>query len=477
MPDEPPPLVSAADWANTPPAVREAFLTVVDMVRQLSVEVQQLRVRVNQTSKNSSKPPSSDPPDRPPPPARRASARKQGAQPGHPDQQRPLLPPDQVHEIITLQPSACPVCQTTLPPDLPDVSPVIRSQVCELPPMAAQITEYQQRTVCCPTCCQPVQAHRPAEAPPGAFGPRLTAFVALLHGRYRLSTRETAAFLAEVSGVDIGVGSIVTSCTRISAALEAADAAIQQVVQQQPIVHVDETSWRQQQQHGWLWVAVSPIATCFRIDARRSGQALRRLIGEAYPGIVHSDRGSAYHVVPTPQRQLCWAHLLRNLQGLVDYGHADSWWAQRMLVEAQAIFTAWHAYRCKLFDRPALQQALLPVRQALAELLQQSAMAAWETLRTFARDLQRHWEALWTFSRVEGVEPTNNLAERALRPAVLWRKSCFGTQSAGGSRFVERLLSVGATCRQQGRNLLRFLTESVVAAWAGQPAPALFPTP
>ncbi len=192
--------------------------------------------------------------------------------------------------------------------------------------------------------------------------------------------------------------------------------------------------------------------------------------------MVHSDRGSAYHGVANTQRQLCWAHLLRNLQGLVDQGHAESWWAQRLLVKAQSVFTAWQAYRCGLFDRPALQQALLPVRVAWEELLHHSAMAAWETLRKFARDLQRHWEALWAFSRIEGVEPTNNVAERALRPAVLWRKGCFGTQSAAGSRFVERMLSVRATCIQQGRQLFRFLVEAVQAAWTGQPAPSIFGT-
>ncbi len=474
---DPPPLISADDWVATPPAVQALLRELMDMVRTLSVEVQDLRIRVNQTSKNSSQPPSSDPPSAPPPPARRASGRKRGAQPGHADQQRPLLPPDQVHAIVTVQPSACPVCHATWSAQLPDAAPTLCTQVVELPPMTAHITEYRLHTVCCPACTTLVTAPRPADMPPGCFGPRLTALVGLLHGRYRLSTRETAAFLAEVSGITISQGSIVMSCTRLSTALEGVDAAIQSAVQHQAHLHVDETSWREQQQRGWLWVAVSPIATCFRIDARRSRHALQRLIGDTYPGIVHSDRGSAYHAVPNTHRQLCWAHLMRNLQGLVDHGHADSWWAHRMLVQARAVFTAWHAYRCTLFDRPALQQALLPVRLALAELLQHSAMAVWTKLRKFARDLQRHWDALWTFSRVEGVEPTNNVAERALRPAVLWRKQCFGTQSATGSRFVERLLSVRATCAQQGRNLFAFLTEAVMAAWRDRPAPLLVPIP
>ncbi len=378
---------------------------------------------------------------------------------------------------MLLQPTDCLACHTALPPDLPDAAPPIRTQVWEVPPISPHITEYQQRTLCCPICHHHVQAGRPVGAPPGAFGPRLTALIGLLHGRYRLSARETVAFLAEVTGVDVSTGRIMRSCARVSAAVAPVDVAIQGAVAHQPILHVDETGWHEGGQRGWLWVAVSPAATCFRIDRSRSRHALRRLIGEAYGGLVHADRGSAYTALPTQQRQVCWAHLVRNLQGLVDQGHAESRWAQHMLVEARALFAAWHAYQGGFFDQVALQMALIPVRVALADLLAIRAIAPWSKLRKLARELGRSWDALWWFSRVAGVEPTNSVAERALRPAVLWRKGCFGTQSALGSRFVERILSVGATCRQQGRNLLTFLTQSVGAAWAGQPAPSLLPAP
>jgi len=317
----------------------------------------------------------------------------------------------------------------------------------------------------------------PEVAPPGAFGPRLTALMGLLHGRYRLSTREAVAFLAEVCGVEVSLGSITTSCGRLSAALAPVDAAIQATVQMQPHLWVDETSWREQSHRSWLWVAVSPAATLFRIDASRSQAALQRLIGEWYRGIVHSDRGSAYHTLADRQRQLCWGHLLRNMQGLVDHQHSESIWAQRMMMQGQQLFVAWRAYRSGVFDQIALQQALLPLRLALHELLTIGVRRPWSKLQAFCRDLLTHWDALWTFSRVEGLEPTNNTAERALRPAVVWRKSCYGTQSAAGSRFVERMLSVRATCAQQGRNLFAFLTDVVCATWAGQPAPAIFCTP
>jgi transposase len=174
---------------------------------------------------------------------------------------------------------------------------------------------------------------------------------------------------------------------------------------------------------------------------------------------------------------LCWAHLIRNLQGLIDQQHAESIWAQRLLEWTRDIFTAWQAYRSGLYDQIALQQALLPVRLALHDLLLAGAQRPWTKLQAFCQDLLTHWDGLWTFVRVEGLEPTNNAAEQALRPAVIWRKSCYGTQSGLGSRFVERMLSVRATCAQQGRNLFAFLTDAVRAAWLGQPAPSIFCTP
>jgi transposase len=476
--DEPPPLVSAADWAKTPPQVQQAFLTLVEMVQMLSAEVQELRVRVTQTSRNSSKPPSSDPPSAPPAAVPRVPrGRKAGAQQGHPDQQRPLLPPEQVDTIVVLRPNTCPSCHTTFAPDLPLSGPTWYCQIWELPPIRAHLTEYQQQTLCCPTCQHAVTADLPADVPPGAFGARATALIGLLHGRYRLSARETTAFLSEVCGLPLSLGSVISSCQRLSCALAPIDAAIQACVQTQPYVWVDETSWRQKQQSAWLWVGVSPIATCFRIDRSRSQAARQRLLGEAYGGIVHSDRAHAYGDLPLRQRQMCWAHLLRNFQGLLDQQHVESWWAQRMLSQARLLFAAWGWFRAGWFDRIALQQALIPVRTALRDLLEQGGQSAWQPLRRLSRRLLRTWDALWMFSQVEGIEPTNNMAERALRPAVVWRKSCFGTQSAEGSRFVERMLSVRATCVQQGQNLFRLLVAALHAAWTGAPAPTLVPTP
>jgi len=292
-----------------------------------------------------------------------------------------------------------------------------------------------------------------------------------------LSLDDVVEFLADVCQLPLSSASIVLGCDRVSAALAPVDAAIQAAVQTQPHVNVDETSWPTETRKGWLWVAVSAIAVCFRICTGRGQDELRALLGDSYRGIVGSDRLSAYKLVPNGQRQLCWSHLLRNLLGLQERYVDECGWAQQMLSQTDALFFAWHAYKDGWFDQVALHQALMSVRLAMQELLRVGSGSPYPKIASFSRELLLQWEALWTFSRVEGVAPTNNAAERALRPAVLWRKGCFGSRSAEGCRFVERLLSVRATCAQQERALFAFITAAVRAAWAGEVAPTLIPVP
>ena len=476
--------VSPDDWAKMPEAGQLALLSLLDIVRsqsarlrELETLVRELQAKLGQTSRTSSKPPSSDPPSTPPPPPRTPRGRKAGGQLGHEGHQRPLVPPEALTEAIEMLPQHCPSCQSALPADLPDAGPLRRTQVWELPPIEPLIIEYRQHTVCCPRCQQFVTAELPEDAPPGAFGPRATALMALLRGRFRLSLDEVVEFFGDVCQLPLGSASIVRGCERVSAALAPIDAAIHEAVQMQPHVNVDETSWPTETRKGWLWVAVSAVAVCFRICSGRGQEELRALLGAFYRGIVTSDRLSAYKLLPNGQRQLCWAHLIRNLLGLQERYADESGWAEQMLRQSEALFFAWHAYKDGWYDQVALQQALLPIRLAMQQLLRAGMDSRYSKIASLSRELLAQWEALWTFSQVEGVEPTNNAAERALRPAVLWRKGSFGSRSAEGCRFVERLLSVRATCQQQERAMFAYLTAAVAAAWAGCQAPTLIGAP
>lgn len=467
--------ISAEDWATTPPAVQATLRLLLERVAALESDLRDLRAKVNHNSQNSSKPPSSDPPSAPPRPKSTPRGRKAGAQPGHPGHSRPLLPPEQVDEFVPCYPVQCQHCLEPLSPTLRDVCQILRTQVWEIPAIIPHITEYQQHSVCCPACGTIAQGSRPHDAAPGGYGPRATALAAFFHGRLRLSERETADALSDVCGLPISVGSVVRCCERTTDALAAVYDTLQTLQQQQKVINADETSWKEALKRAWLWVAVSAVATVFLLTLNRKRESLQRLVGADYAGIIGSDRHTAYNGRDASLRQVCWSHLSRNLAAIAEYGHPDSFWASEMLDEVDKVFEHWYAYRNSVIDRAGLQAALIPVQSAIREALERGQQIRWQRISGLSRELLALWEGLWVFVSTEGVEPTNNAAERALRPAVLWRKGCFGTRSEAGSRFVERMLTVSATCAQHDRHLLTFLTDAIAAHWSGLPAPVLVP--
>ena len=472
-----PPLgISPADWEATPPTVRALLLSLLTQLQHLQTQVSDLQAQLKQHSGNSSRPPSSDPPSAPPRPAVPPTGRKRGAQPGHPGRHRELLPPDQVTELVVHLPSACPHCQHTLRDALPTTAPVLRQQVWELPPVEPTVTEHQFPTVTCPHCHQAVRAERPPEVPPGSFGPQVVALVALLHGRYRVSTREIVLLLTDLCGIPLSLGSVPALYQTVSTALAPVYSEVQSTVQAQAVANVDETSWKESHQQRYLWVAVTLVASLFMLG-RRSRDAFTNLLGACFGGIVGSDRYSAYAHLPLEQRQVCWAHLKRDWQFFRERDGPVGEWGEAAMGQIEALFANWHRFRHGEGDRATLQREMVPVEAELRRLVEQGRdEVPWEKARGFCRELLLVWPALWTFVDVEGVEPTNNAAERALRPAVLWRKGCYGTDSTDGSRFVERILTVTTTCRQQKQHVLPFIADAVRAYWAGLPVPTLLPT-
>jgi transposase len=480
---EPPNGITPTAWQHTPPAVRTLVRALQQQVAAFQIQVQtfqaqvtELEVRLHQHSGNSSRPPSSDPPSAPKRPARPPRGRRRGGQPGHPGHFRPPVPPEQVDQVIVHPPAACPHCQAELPPDLPPVGAPRTQQVWELPPVRPLVTEHRFPTVTCPHCPHLVSAPAPPDVPPGAFGPYLTALVGLLQGRYRLSARECAALLGEVLGVPLGLGSVPALCQQVSGALTAPYQEAAALLPAQPVANVDETGWKQAGQRRWLWGAVTATVTLFRVAPQRNTAALQALLGPGFRGVIGSDRYKAYAPWPLEKRQLCWAHLLRDVRAFADRAGPGGEWGTTGLGHIQELFAAWPAFRAGLTDRAGLQAALAPVQAAVRAWLRAGLGLALPAAAQFSRALLTRDAALWTFAYVEGVEPTNNAAERALRPAVLWRKGCFGAVSDAGNEFVARVLTVIATCRQQGRHLWTFLGDAVQAYWAKRSAPRLVPT-
>jgi transposase len=442
---------------------------------QLRTRVQGLEARLGQNSTNSSRPPSADPPSVPPARPAPPTGRRRGGQPGHPPHQRALLPPEQVDTVVGHWPTHCRGCQAPLAPAA--VGEPVRHQVTELPPVRAVVTEHQLHHVRCDTCGATTCAVLPAGVPAGAFGPRLQATVAVLAGRYRLSRREVAAVCRDVLGAPLAVGSVDRLCQATAQALAAPVVALQAAVQQAPIAHADETGWREAGQRRWLWVVVTAVATVFTLAPSRGRGVIQGLLGEAFAGYLISDRWAAYTWVDPTRRQVCWAHLKRDFQKRVDYGGPGRVIGQDALRLLAGLFGAWADLRADPTQRERFGRRARQYQWRLRRVLETGQQCGCDQTANFCTAVLKLWPALWTFVTVPGVEPTNNAAEQAIRPAVLWRKGSFGTQSAAGNCFVERLLSVAATCKQQDRSLLAYLTAVCTAAQAGHLIPSLLPTP
>ncbi len=444
----------------------------------LQDRIRELEARLGQTSANSSRPPSSDPPQAPARPKAPPSGRRRGGQPGHRGAHRALLPVEQVDDVVVVVPAVCRHCgQRFSETAARGRGRAWRHQVVELLPLAARVIEYQMLARRCPACAKRTRADLPSGVPRRPFGPRLTAVIALLSGRYRLSRREVRQLLQELWQVRVSLGAVVRQEQAQSAALAPVVEEARAAVQQAAVVNMDETGWRQDQRRAWLWTAVTGELTVFRIARSRGGAALEALLGFEFRGVVGSDRWSAYSRFPAERRALCWAHLKRAFQGLVDRGGDAEPIGRWGLAEIGRLFALWHGFRTGEFDRPGLQRQLIPLQARMGRLLRRGEENSDHKAAALCREMRKWWAALWTFARVEGVEPTNNGAERAVRPAVLWRKGSFGSDSEAGSRFAERLLTVVATCRQQGRRLLDFLVAASEAVLRSSPLPSLLPAP
>ena len=475
---ETPPALLHEVWARTPSeaqayirALEARVETLTSMVHALQEQVGTLQEQLNQTSRNSSRPPSSDPPQLQCP-RRPRGKRRRGGQPGHPGHTRTLLPIEAVDEVVVLKPEECPQCHALLSGS--DPKPW-RHQVIEIPPIKPVVTEYQWHQLVCAACGEVTRASWPRGVPSGTYGPRVQATVALYTGAYRLSKRTTQQMMDDVFGVPVSVGTISQLEQATTEAIAVPVEEAQSAVQAQTVAHLDETRWRQGSQRAWLWVAVTSVVTVFVVRLSRGAEVARALLGEAFSGILVTDRYSAYNWYPVRWRQVCWAHLLRDFEAMCDRGGRSKELGDALLAQTHQMFTWWHRVRDGTLQRSSFRSAMTPLRREMERLLEAGSRCGVPKTAGTCQDILKRRAALWTFVQVAGVEPTNNTAERAIRPGVLWRKGSFGTQSAEGSRFVESMLTVVATLKQQQRNVLEYLTAACTAALRGEAAPSLLP--
>lgn len=456
------------------------LLRMDEQIQQLTKQVakqdrriDELERRLNRNSHNSSVPPSQDPPGAPERKRPDPSGRAQGAQPGHRGKGRKLLPLEAVDRVAEHWPGRCGCGHRFEGGEGQEVGRPARHQVTELPEIAVEVTEHRLHRRRCPDCGAAVRAELPADVTSSAFGPRLEAAVATLAVRNRVSRRDTVELMGELFGARLASGTADAILARAGEALAEPYEDLLARIRSAPALNVDETGWKLRGKKRTLWGAVASREVVFRIAPDRHEREATALLGEDFTGIVGSDRWWAYSGFDPKCRQACWSHLIRDFTA-----HSEGLAAQREFGEAgldiaRRLFAAWDDFHSH-GDRRRLQREVAPLKREFKALLRRGSVGrpnkpTWG----FSKNLLKIWPALWTFVEVEGVEPTNNVAERALRGPVIHRKLSLGSQSERGETTTQRLLSASVTCRLQGRSLFAYLTDVLGARVRGDPAPLL----
>jgi transposase len=464
---------------SDPEVIVEILLAMSRTIDELRSQVQELERKIallTRDSSTSSKPPSSDgPAGKPKPrPPRKSRKRNPGGQPGHKGKKRELIPVEDLARVEEILPVECGQCHHRFEPDdIPEQGKYLRYQVVDIPEIQADVTEYRVRCVPC-GCGAETWAEMPAHARSG-FGPRIAAVAAYLTGVHRVTRRGVVDVVKTIFGIDISLGSVCNIHEEVSQAIEAPYEEIREALPDQPVLNVDETGWRSMGVAAWLWIFVAPSVVFFTVCRSRGAKVLKEILGDVFAGILCSDRLGAYRSYHKGLRQVCWAHIIREIRGIrhacrsPDAVRFSRW----MLREIGRMFGLLNAFREERLDRKTLVLKSVPIRARMSNCLQTYEVSSDSDVARMARGLLTYWDHLFTFLEHDGVEPTNNVAERGIRPAVQWRKICFGNRSVEGELFTARLLTVTRTCILQGKDAFEFLVQAIDAHRMNRPHPSL----
>lgn len=450
---------------------KDAYINKLENeIVQLKKRIEELERLLGTNSKNSSKPPSSDPPGMPVVLTRHRH-KKRGARNGHQPHLKELLPQEFVKKHIHLRPDVCTCGSTNLKET--DQEP-LRHQIVDIPPIEPHVAEYVQYISECKDCGAFVYLPLPDEIRRKHFGPGVLAVVAVLTGMLNTSKRKALAMMNEVFSVPMSLGGLSNCEAQLAGALEQPYKETIEHVRSQAVAYADETGWpKGNRQKGWLWAMCCAGAAVFMVHANRSQEAARKLI-DSFVGKLVSDRYNAYNFYAFI-RQICWAHLKRDFKAISEAKGEIGKIGQELYGLAKKILKMRKRVRDGTLLWRTFQNRMPPLMARVEELLEQAGKCK-SALSGKCRRIIKHRKYLWTFVHDPDVEPTNNAAERVVRQGVLWRKSSFGTQSERGACYVERILTVCATCRLQGRSIIEYLREACRCHLNDIPVPSLIKT-
>lgn len=480
--------VPAADWEATPESIKLVLMFLMEEQKQMKEKIEELEERLNKNSRNSSIPPSKNGFAANVKSKLKPKKKPLKMQTPRNKQKKELYSPEECVACHEEKPAVCNSCGYELAGE--DAQPH-RHQIVDLPILTPYVTEYRLHELECEHCGEKTRAALPEGVSPKSYGARLAAFVAMMSAENRQSYRQTQRLLNQVFGIEKSRGTLNEMKLEVSAAVEKPVSEAKTYAQQQPAANSDETGFKQQNKDGgnpsnkkaWLWVMVTPLVSVFVVTLSRGQEAAKQLLG-GFTGFLGSDRCECYSWVDVEKRQLCWSHLLRDFQAMAERKGASNETGEALLARGYRLFHWWHRVKDGKMSKEQFREAVEFLRVGIRQELELTAgmeigkgekTPHAKTVRT-CRKLLKVEKAMWTFVYQEGVEPTNNSAERALRTAVIWRSLSFGSQSEEGSKFVARMLTVNTSLKAQGRSILDFLTESVQAARLGTKYPSLIPT-
>ncbi len=453
--------------------LRAEMVCLREAMERLEKLLESLQDRLGKDSRNSSKPPSSDGPAAPPKPPAPPTGRKRGGQPGRKGSARVMLPEGSEDRTVSVPLACCPHCRGEVPSGA--ITGTRLHRVVDLAQRLTEVIAYALEEGICPHCQRKVQAPLPPEAAPGGIGPRLQAAAAYLRTEGRMSLTPLQRFLSEVTGVAVSRGWLHESGVALGSHLLPAWEDLSQQIRTADVLNLDETGFGRKDRD-WIWVALSARTALFHFSDTRGARALKAILPEDFQGVIGTDRYGAYNALKSAVRQFCWAHLRREFVALSESQKPEvAALGKRLLAEQEEIFALWHTFRAGDISRKELRACTaINLARLKRGLIQASAMDH-KAARNLGKDLLRKWDKLWVFLKVEGVEPTNNAAERALRPLVILKRIFQRLPSADGKRFFERLLSLGTTARIRGVPYFDWLLRALHSARSNQPLPALEP--
>jgi transposase len=434
---------------------------------RLQARVTELEAQLGQNSTNSHKPPSSDPPGTRP--SKEKTGRQRGAQPGHKPHRRELVPLEQVTQRTLVKPKVCKCCGSArLKPSTEEARV---HQVIEIPEVGPDVHQIDMSAGECLDCGKTTWASLPEGVPGHMFGPRLLGFIGYVLAA-RTSRRQLQELLSELFGIRVSLGALSEAEARVSAALAApVDEAVAHA-RAQPAKHVDASTWRIGGAYAALWTIAAPLVAVFFVTKDACATTVASLLG-TLTGTLITDRGSQFGFWAMERRQVCWAHLIRKFVAFTQRKDEGAQVGESLLLIAQTMLSAWHDVRDGTLSRRRYQEMAKRAQTVIESQLARGVEMRLKGVSGACEDILHHKSALFTFAFVAGVQPTNNHAERALRPFVLWRKVSFGSQSTRGCLFAQRMMTVAQTLRLQGRSVFKFVVEACQAHRAGAPLPSL----